>query len=334
MTFVTGDLWHRRQAHKRDEMVAIKYSAQSHGGYTMQKTFHWPIAIVVSAVLCMAMPLQASERISIPDGTHHEGTLDTRNNPITIGNGVEIDGNIRSRNGRVSVGNNVVAGDVSTRNGSVTLGQGGHFGQVDTRNGSVTVGSGTQAEAIRTRNGSISVGGDSAIDGELRTRNGSILLERNTRVADDVHTRNGRIVLEPGVEVAGHVGTRNGDISLDQAHVGRNLQSRGGDLTLRDGSHVGGDVVIELTEAQAGRRGGFFGFGGSRIYPEAGDIRILGGSEVHGDVIVKLPANYDERMPRVEIDADSRVHGHLRIDERVELVVDGQVDGQVEHISH
>lgn len=301
----------------------------------MQKTKFGPIAILIAVVatLCVAMPVQASERISIPAGAHHEGTLETRNSPITVGDGVEIEGDIRSRNGSLTIGDEVVAGDVSTRNGSVTLGQGGRFGDVSTRNGSVRINSGTEARSISTRNGSISISSDSVIDGKVRTRNGSVRLEQNTRVADDVRTRNGRIALEPGVEVAGHATTRNGDISLERAHVGRNLQSRGGDLTVRDGSRIGGDAVIELTESQAGRRGGFFGMGGTRTYPEAGDIRILGGSEVDGDIVVSLPADYDERVPTVKIDADSRVHGNLRIDERVELIVDGQVGGRIERTS-
>ncbi|QOC24058.1 hypothetical protein IC757_08135 [Wenzhouxiangella sp. AB-CW3] len=285
------------------------------------------VALVVS--MSLALPLQASERINISAGAHHEGTVETRNSAISIDDGARIDGDVRSRNGSVSLGDQVVASDISTRNGGVRTGRDGQFGRISTRNGSISIGDGTHAERLGTRNGSLSIGRDSIIDNGVRTRNGSISVDSNVRVTEEVRTRNGRIHIKSGSEVSGPVSTRNGDIELQGAHV-TSLQTLSGDMIVRDNSRVDGDVTIEITIDHSGRRGGFFGLGSARTYPEAGSVRILGGSEVRGDIVITLPEDYTEDLPTVEVDADSHVLGNLRIDERVNLVVNGRIDGRIE----
>lgn len=150
-------------------------------------------------------------------------------------------------------------------------------------------------------------------------------------VHGDAKTRNGSIRMAPASTVDGNVSTRNGSADLDSAHIARNLRGWAGDLSLRNASRVDGNVIIKIRENSGGS--GWFSRWRSQ-YTEAGDINILEGSEVGGDVIVSLPIDYDEKMPVIRIDASSRVHGNVKVDERLELHIEGQVGGQIERISH
>jgi cytoskeletal protein CcmA (bactofilin family) len=181
----------------------------------------------------------------------------------------------------------------------------------------VLLGADTRVASLESRNGAIRVGASSRIEGNASTRNGKIELDQNVRVSGSLEARNGAIDLASGVSVDGDVKTRNGQIELNQALVKRSVSSRTGDLLLRNGSRVDGDLIIEITE-QSGERS-WFGFGGTR-YPDAGNIELLGDSEVGGDIIVRLPEDYDGELPTVTIDASSRVTGELAIDERVRVV--------------
>jgi len=112
------------------------------------------------------------------------------------------------------------------------------------------------------------------------------------------------------------VQNRNGHIHLQQAQVKQNLTSRSGDLVVRDGSKVGGDLIIEIDENTGNQ--GWFGFGNT-TYPKAGNIEILQNSEVAGNVIVRLPEDYDQEIPTITIDDSSRVLGEIMVDERVSI---------------
>lgn len=299
----------------------------------MRSTTQAFLAAIVGLGLATSGPAQASDSISIPAGTQHNGSLETRNSPISIGNESAVDGNVQSRNGSIVIGDSVTARNISTRNGSIGLGQGGQFGGIETRNGAIEVGAETRVDRIETRNGSIAIGNGAEVAGDVRSRNGGIRGSENTRIAGDVGNRNGTVQFATGSEIVGSITTRNGNIDLTRTSVGRDLKSLGGDVIVRAGSRIGGNVVIEIDEDAAGRRGGWFGFGGQITYPEAGDIRILDGSEINGDVILLLPAEYDGELPTVEIDSTSSVLGNLRVDHRVALIVDGTVRGETERVS-
>lgn len=288
--------------------------------------------VAVTLLLCASSLAVAGDDISIPAGTTHEGDLETRNGSIRVGDEAVIDGSLESRNGHVETGVLVTAGDVYTRNGAVELGENGHYGRIKSRNGRIRLGDNAAAGEIETRNGSIHVG-SSGQTGALDSRNGGIDIGSGAVIDGTVETRNGSVSLASESRVTGRISTRNGGVRLDGATAEQGVQTLAGDILLAGGSRSGGDLVIEITEESAGREGGFFGLGGGLSWPEAGDIRIVEGSEVDGDVILLLPADYDEKLPVVEISADSSVSGNLRIDSRAELIVDGSVGGQVERVS-
>lgn len=292
-----------------------------------------PLKPALVAILFAASSLAlANESISIPAGSVHEGDLESRNGYIQVGDESVVDGSLESRNGHIETGVSVTAGDVYTRNGAIVLGAGGRYGDVESRNGSVELGEGTSTGDIETRNGGILVGSESRT-GMLDSRNGEISVEADAVVDGAVQTRNGSVLLAPGSSVKGRITTRNGGVSLENATVEQGVQTLAGDIELRAGSRSGGDLTIEVTKENAGRNSGFFGIGGGTTWPEAGDIRVVDGSEVDGDVVLLLDAGYDEELPTVEIGSDAVVTGDLRIDSRVELIVAGTVNGEIERVT-
>lgn len=275
--------------------------------------------------------VDASDNIRIEAGSEHDGDVETRNGRIEIGDEATVDGDARNRNGSIVIGDSVTAGDVSTRNGSIRLGQGGRFDAVSTRNGRIEIGPDNEVGAIGSRNGSVSIGAGTRIDGDVRTRNDSIDAEQDIRVEGSASSRNGSVRFAAGSEISGDVTTRNGHINLTGTTVVQDIGTVFGDVILRDGSRVDGDVIVEIEDDHAGRSGWLW-FGGGKTWSEAGDIRILAGSEVGGDIRLVLPAEYDNKIPMVEIDADSSVSGNLHIDSRIELIAEGTVGGRIERI--
>lgn len=288
-------------------------------------------SLMLAIGLVVPEPVDASDNVRIEAGSEHEGDVETRNGRIEIGDEAAVDGHVKNRNGSINIADSVSAGDVSTRNGSIRLGQGGRFGEVSTRNGRIEIGPDNEVGEIRSRNGSVAIGEGTRVDGEVRTRNGSIDAGQDIRVDGSASSRNGTVRFDAGSEISGEVTTRNGNIDLTGTSVGQGAGTIFGNIVLRDGSRINDDVIVEIEEEHAGRSGWLW-FGGGNTWSEAGDIRILEGSEVGGDIRLVLPAEYDNRIPVVEIDADSSVSGSLYIDSRVELIVEGTVGGRIERI--
>jgi DUF4097 and DUF4098 domain-containing protein YvlB len=164
--------------------------------------------------------------------------------------GYDPNGSIRIRDGEVR------EQDFSALNGGITVGDGATVrGKCDTVNGSIEIGSSARVGSLSSVNGGISIGDESEVDGEAGTVNGSISLGRATR--------------------AQAVSTVNGGIRLDGAQVSGDVRTVNGDVTLRDGATVGGNIVID-------RRG-------DRHSRSSRPLRIEldGGSVVEGDVIVE-----------------------------------------------
>lgn len=288
----------------------------------------WKSALWI-VVLLSGVAVAGNEGFELEAGSVHEGSVTTRNGAIRIGDDATVKGDIESRNGLIDIGRGVTAANVGARNGPIRLGPESRVGDVESRNGAITLEDDGQAGRIETRNGAIRIGAN-AQAADVHSRNGSVHIAEAAVIEGHAETRNGSIDLAAESHVKGLITTRNGAVELNDARVGQGISTVAGDIVLRGASHSGGDLVIEVEENRNG--GGLFGFIG-KSSREAGDIRVLDSSEVDGDVMLLLPADYDGEIPTLEIAADARVTGNLRIDHRVELKIDGTVEGQVERIT-
>jgi len=150
----------------------------------------------------------------------------------------------------------VVDDDLSTLNGQIRIGDGAIVrGDAESVNGSVEVGRNVQLEGVATVNGDVEIGEGAVVDGGVETVNGSISMEFGSRARE--------------------VGTVNGSVELNGAEIEDDVTTYNGDITLRDGANVGGDIRISEANSRSSRRGQPL-----RIYVE-------GGSTVQGSVIVE-----------------------------------------------
>ncbi|MDH3627450.1 MAG: hypothetical protein OEV00_02785 [Acidobacteriota bacterium] len=156
---------------------------------------------------------------------------------------------------RVGAGE-TVTDDLSTLNGGIRIGDGATVdGDAESVNGGVEIGRNARVKTVSSVNGGIEIGDGTMIDGDVESVNGSISMGMRSS-ADSVGTVNGSLDLT-GVEVAHDVSTYNGDV------------------TLSDGTSVGGDLIIKDTNSRSSDRRRAV-----RIYVESG-------STVMGDVIVE-----------------------------------------------
>ena len=134
--------------------------------------------------------------------------------------------------------------DISKVNGSVTAEAGQTVGELQTVNGSIRINSGAVTDDAGTVNGSITVG-EKATASSLETVNGSIRLERDVTVNGSVETVNGAIFIDRGGKVKKGVETVNGSIGLVGTHVGDDVETVRGSITVGVDSHVAGGLRVE-----------------------------------------------------------------------------------------
>ncbi|MCP4654720.1 MAG: hypothetical protein GY856_04785 [bacterium] len=180
-----------------------------------------------------------------------------------------------NRSLRVADGEKVTGG-LTTVNGTIRIGEDAEVrGASRTVNGRITVDDGAQVGSLTTVNGAVEIAGNVAVDGDVETVNGAAECGSGTEVQGDVSTVNGAIRLD-GTRVEGRVVTYNGGV------------------TLRDGSRVTRDVVIERTRGRHSDR--------------ALEIRILQGSVVEGDIVVRTT----KRPVTVYLSEGGEVLGEIR----------------------
>ncbi len=141
-------------------------------------------------------------------------------------------------------------GDVSTINGGIRLDYGANAQEVATVNGGIGLEDGVVVVLAESVNGGIRVGENVTVNGGIRTAAGTVVEDR--------------------------VVTVNGRVRLHNTQVGRDVQSSNGNIEIREGSAIEGDIIIK------GRRRWWdrlFGF--SRRPPE---ITIDSSSTVRGDI--------------------------------------------------
>ncbi len=148
------------------------------------------------------------------------------NKNINIADG-EKTGGATSVNGSISVGEDaVVTGGLTTVNGKIRVDEGASIENAKTVNGSIRLSDKVMSEDITTVNGSITVGEGATVDGSITAVNGRITVNKGSSVMRDIENVNGRIELI-AVQAAADLTTVNGDVEL------------------RDGTVLEGDLVVE-----------------------------------------------------------------------------------------
>lgn len=165
--------------------------------------------------------------------------------------------------------------DVSKVNGGVRIEAENQVGNVSSVNGGVDLQRGASAYAIETVNGGIDLDDDVTIT-KAETVNGGIRVGHDVTVNGSLVTVNGGIRTESGTVIESQVHTVNGKIQLHNTRVGTDVQTSNGDIELRDGSVVGGDLIVRGRRPWLDR---FFSF-----YNNPPEIYIDSSSSVLGDI--------------------------------------------------
>lgn len=176
----------------------------------------------------------------------------------------------------------VAAQDIDKINGEVSVDAGQHAGDVHSVNGSVDIGAGAIVHNASTVNGTINLGENAQAD-TLHTVNGSLTLNQGSRVTDWVKSANGDISLEPHSDVKNGLANANGTITLDHAHIGGSIDTANGDITVGEGSHVDGGIVVEAVSS--------FGWHSANRPPHIviGPHAVVTGTlEFHRDVVLDV----------------------------------------------
>ena len=183
---------------------------------------------------------------------------------------------------RVEAGESVDK-DLSTVNGQIRIGDGATVrGEAETVNGGIDVGNDVQVDSVSTVNGGIDIGENTTVDGEVETVNGPISMDRGSS-ARKAATVNGPLTLR-GVDIKADVSTYNGDITLsdgtsvggsvrilEASHRSNNHRDRPLRITIEEGSVVHGDVIVEDDDLQV------------ELYLRGGSV----GGEVRGAKVIE-----------------------------------------------
>ena len=149
-----------------------------------------------------------------------------------------------------------VENDLSTLNGDIRIDDGATVrGEAESVNGGVEVGRNVEVQGVSTVNGGVEIGEGAVVDGDVASVNGPISMEAGSQARE--------------------VGTVNGSVELDGADVETDVSTYNGDVTLRGGANVGGDIRIKESRSGSSRR------------DQALRIYIEDGSTVQGSVIVE-----------------------------------------------
>jgi hypothetical protein len=133
--------------------------------------------------------------------------------------------------------------DVTSVNGSVDTSPGESYDTLSTVNGDVHLKGGASAEVAKTVNGDVTLDADTKV-GSARTVNGSLSVGDGAAIDREATTVNGTIDLGHKVRVGGDVTTVSGDIDLNGAEVVGRLETRNGNIKLRDGARVQGGIHV------------------------------------------------------------------------------------------
>ena len=182
-------------------------------------------------------------------------------------------------NSGIRVEENDRVGDISSVNGGIRIQRGAIASEVDSVNGGIDIEDDAEIDAAETVNGGIDVGENVTINGSLKTVNGGIRTNPGTTIRDEVVTVNGKI-------------------RLRNTKVGSDVQTSNGDIEVRSGSAIGGDIIVRSRSSWIGRL-----------------------------------FNFNSRLSNLVIDVDSVVEGDIHLYREVNLRIDAgaRVGNIIEH---
>lgn len=187
--------------------------------------------------------------------------------------------------------------DISKINSGIRIDENDRVGDVSSVNGGIRIQRGAIAAEVGTVNGGIDIEDNVEVD-EAETVNGGIDVGENVIIHGSLRTVNGGIKTNPGTEIRDEVSTVNGKIRLRDTRVGADIETSNGDIEVRSGSVIEGDIIVRAKSSWFGR---FFSF--------------------------------NKRPSDLVIDADSVVEGDIHLYKEVNLRIDGgaQVGNIIEH---
>ncbi len=184
--------------------------------------------------------------------------------------------------------------DISRVNRGIRVEVEQRVGDVSSVNGGITMERGSSADEIGTVNGRIDLD-DEVVIVHAETVNGGIRVGEDVRVNGSLETVNGGIRTGSGTVIANRILTVNGKIQLRNTHVGENVQTSNGDIEIRDGSTIEGDIVVRASNSWW-----------NRLF------------------------RFNRRSPDLTIDASSSVRGDIHLYRRVDLhIADGAEVGEI-----
>ncbi len=178
-------------------------------------------------------------------------------------------------------------------------------------NRSLTIANGQKInDDLSSVNGRIEVGENCLINGDCQTVNGSIKIGNFSKVKE-VKTVNGNIELREGVEVDGDIELINGNV---QAKTGSHIT---GDIT-----SINGEVALFHTIVH------------QNLSVVNGDILLDDGTDIKGDIIIRGKPGRHAQVVKIEIKNGSKVQGDIRVKDsrkkvEVYLSEDNKIFGEV-----
>ena len=165
--------------------------------------------------------------------------------------------------------------DISKINGGIRVAANEAVGNVSSVNGGIAIRQGDSAFDVETVNGGIEIEDDVEIS-QAETVNGGIRLGRDVKVNGSLNSVNGGILTGDGTVVERGISSVNGKIRLDNTTVGEDLETVSGDIELRDGTVIEGDLIVKRNHSWLTR---FFSFNRNQT-----SVTIDSTSSVRGDI--------------------------------------------------
>jgi len=117
-------------------------------------------------------------------------------------------------------------------------------GNINTTNSDITVLDGARVKGqVRTTNGDIYIEENARVK-KIKNTNGDIFLDESVTVDQTITDTNGDIRVKRDCTIKGNIVTETGDIRVDHATLKKDVKTRHGSISLRDGTYVKGSIRI------------------------------------------------------------------------------------------